>query len=272
MRGRSVALWGVGLVWVAFAVLAGACGGGGDAAEDDVTGEVFVFAASSLTEAFKEAGKAFEAKHPGATVTFNFAASSILATQINERAPADVFASADMAQMQVVAGAGNLSGEPVSFATNYPLVVVPKGSSKVVALADLAKPGVKLVLAGPEVPIGKYAREIFAKASANPGAISADFSDKALANLQSNEANVRGVLAKVQLGEADAGVVYSTDAAIAAREVSVVTIDAAYNVVATYPIAQPRHGKNAAGGKAFVAFILSPEGQAILAKYGFGKP
>lgn len=265
------------VVLALLAVFALAGCGGGDVDEVSptpvgVTGEVLVFAAASLTEAFKEAGKAFEAKYPGTKVTFNFAASSALSTQINEAAAADVFASADTAQMKVVSDKSNTSAEAKTFATNVPVIVVPKGKTTVTKLADLAKPGVKLVLAGSEVPIGKYAREIFTKGSAATSGISADFSDRVLANLQSNEANVRAVLAKVQLGEADAGIVYSTDAAVAVNDVTVVEIDAAYNVVATYPIAPLRNGKNVAGGNAFVAFILSPDGQAILAKHGFGRP
>ncbi|MEO8539412.1 MAG: molybdate ABC transporter substrate-binding protein [bacterium] len=236
-----------------------------------VEGEIIVFAASSLTDAFKEAGTAFQQKNPKAKVIFNFASSSALATQINEGAPADVFASADSAQMRVVTDKGN-AAEPVVFATNQPTLVVPKSGSPVATFADLAKPGVRLVLAAPEVPIGKYARDVFANASKTPGGVSADFSDKVLANVKSNEANVRAVLTKVQLGEADAGVVYTTDAAIALNDVKLVDIPSAYNIVAQYPIATTKASKNAALSKAWVAFILSPDGQAILGKYGFGKP
>ena len=128
------------------------------------------------------------------------------------------------------------------------------------------------MLAGPDVPAGKYARDIFTNASKASGGISVDFSDKVLANLKSNEANVRAVLAKVQLGEADAGVVYSTDASIAANDVKVIQIPVQFNVIAQYPIATLKGAKNAAAAKAWVAFVLGPDGQAILAKYGFGKP
>lgn len=236
-----------------------------------VEGEVIVFAASSLTDAFKEAGTRFRELNPKARVTFNFAASSALATQIKEGAPADVFASADSAQMKVVTGRGN-AVDPVIFATNLPTLIVPKAGSPVQDFADLAKRGVRLVLAGPDVPIGKYAREILANASKENGGISADFSDKALANLKSNEANARGVLTKVQLGEADAGVVYATDAAVATNGVRLVDIPAPFNVVARYPIASLKGGENTSGGQAWVDYILGPEGQAVLAKHGFGKP
>lgn len=233
-------------------------------------GEVLVFAASSLTEAFKEAGKAFEAAHPGTTVTFNFAASSALATQINEGAPADVFASADVAQMEAVTKAGNAS-RPQNFATNVPVVVMPAGGSPVKQFADLAAPGVKLVLAGPEVPIGRYARQAIGNAGKG-GTLGADFEARVLANVRSEEANVRAVLAKVQLGEADAGIVYSTDLAAAGKDVTTTPIPAQWNVLATYPVAVTNGGKAPAGGEAFTAFLLGQEGQSILAKHGFGKP
>lgn len=279
--------------WLAFALVAlltfvacitlTACGGDDEARDDRPTaagsvtasapleGEITVFAASSLTDAFKEAAAAFQQKSPKTRVSFSFAASSALATQINEGAPTDVFASADSVQMKSVTDKGN-AADPVLFATNLPTIVVPKSGSPVATFADLAKPGVRLVLAGPEVPVGKYAREILANASKANGGISTDFSDKVLANLKSNEANVRAVLSKVQLGEADAGIVYTTDAAIAANDVKLVEIPAAYNVIAQYPIAVTKSAKNSALAKAWIAFLTGPEGQAIMAKYGFGKP
>ncbi|MFN0093653.1 MAG: molybdate ABC transporter substrate-binding protein [Dehalococcoidia bacterium] len=230
-----------------------------------------VFAASSLTEAFKEAGAAFSERHTGTKVTFNFGASSALATQINEGAPADVFASADAAQMRVVADSGNASG-PVTFATNVPVVVVASSGSPVASFADLAKPGLRLVFAAPEVPIGRYARDILTNASRASGGPGAEFSAKVLANVKSNEANVRAVLTKVRLGEADAGIVYATDAGIAGSGTTTVAIPAEFNVVAQYPVAVVKDAEHVAVAKAWVAFLLSPEGQAVLAKYGFGAP
>ncbi len=235
-----------------------------------VQGDIVVYAASSLTDAFKEAGAAFEAKNPGTKVTFQFAASSALATQINEGAPADVFASADTATMKVVADKGSTNG-PRNFASNSPVVVVPKNSKTIATFADLAKPGIRLVLAGPGVPIGRYAREIFMKASAT-GGISADFSAKVLANLKSDEANVRAVLTKVQLGEADAGIVYVTDIGAASSEVRQVEVPVQYNVVASYPVAVLKSSDQTAAATAFMEFVLSSEGQAILKKYGFAPP
>ena len=172
--------------------------------------------------------------------------------------------------MKSVTDEGN-AAEPTTFATNTPIAVVPKDGTAVTAFADLAKPGIKLVLAGKDVPIGRYAREILEKAS-GPGGISPDFSERVLANLKSDEANVRAVLTKVQLGEADAGIVYKTDVASAAEDVRAIEIPAAYNVVAEYPIAVVGGTKNEATAAAFVAFLRSAEGLAILEKYGFAKP
>jgi molybdate transport system substrate-binding protein len=191
---------------------------------------ITVFAASSLTEAMKESAKPFELQNPGARVEFNFAASSALAIQINEGAPADVFASADAAQMKVVTDKGNAE-QPQVFAQNVPVVVAPRDSTAVTSFEDLAKPGLKLVLGAPGVPIGAYSRQILENASA-PGAVSPDFSDRVLASLKSNEPNVRSVLTKVQLGEADAGIVYRTDASAAGDAVRVIEIPSRYNVVA----------------------------------------
>jgi len=283
LNPNAAARWLLALA-VGLALFAVACGSDAPAATPTVTGSpdakstaaaiegsITVFAASSLTDAFKEASKEFQAKHPGVKVTFNFAASSALAAQINEGAPADVFASADSNQMKVVTDRRN-AANPAVFVTNVPVVVTPKSGSPVTSFADLAKPGVRLVLAGPEVPIGRYAREVLTNASNANGGVSTDFSQKALANLKSNEANVRAVLSKIQLGEADAGVVYTTDAATVANDVRLVEIPAQYNVVARYPIAVTKETKNAAAANAWVAFLTGPDGQAIMAKYGFGKP
>jgi molybdate transport system substrate-binding protein len=260
-------------------VLAGAFGclgaslacGSDDAASASLPGtlegEIRVFAASSLSESFEEIGKDFETENPRAKVTFNFASSSALATQISEGAPADVFASADVATMKSVADRGN-SEEATIFVRNTPVVVTPRNGGALRSFQDLAKPGVKLVLASKDVPIGRYARDILAKAS-GPGGISDDFSGKVLANLKSEEANVRAVLSKVQLGEADAGVVYVTDIGSARGEVTAVEIPAKYNVIADYPIAVMKASKKSALARAFVSYVLSEKGQAVLSKYGF---
>lgn len=235
-----------------------------------LSGNITVFAASSLTEAFQELGKQFETDHPGTKVTFNFGGSSALATQINEGAPADVFASADPAQMKAVTDKGSADA-PVNFATNVPVVVVPKGDNTVMSFEGLATPGVKLVLAAPEVPIGNYARQILTNASGADG-ISITFSDDVLKNLQSNEANVRAVLAKIQVGEADAGIVYQTDAATVKDEVTTLTIPEKYNVTATYPVTSMTTSSHHDVAAAFIQYLTSDAGEAIMAQYGFGGP
>lgn len=257
----------------AVAMAASACGGGSGPAPraPGPSGEISVFAASSLTDAFKEMGASFAKANPGTKVAFNFASSSALVAQINEGAPADVFAAADNASMQAVAGRGAID-DPAVFAENTPVVVVPKGGGPVQSFADLAKPAVKLVLAGKDAPIGKYARNILANASAATGGIDASFEAKALTNLRSEEANARAVLSKVQLGEADAGIVYQTDVAAAGGEVKQLAIPAQYNVVAQYPIAAVKASKNIVTARAFVLYVRSQAGQAVLAKYGFGAP
>lgn len=237
-----------------------------DAEEETIT----VFAAASLTDAFGEIGEAFETANPGTSVEFNFGSSSALAVQIVEGAPADVFASANNAQMTVVVDSGEAT-EPSQFATNRLAVIVPAGSTDVETFADLAEPGVRLVLAAPEVPVGGFAREALEKASALPE-FSEDFAERALENLVSNETDVRAVLTKVQLGEADAGIVYTTDAAIAGSEIEVIEIPGEANVEAQYPIAPLTNAPNSDGASAFVAFVLSSDGRAILGRHGFGGP
>lgn len=258
------------LALVAFAAVA--CGGDADSPPGDgPAGELRVAAASSLTEAFEEAGDAFRRQHPGVELRFNFASSSALAAQIVEGAPADVFAAADHAQVAVVVERG-LARDPVVFAQNVPVVVVPAKGSPVASFADLARPAVRLVLAGPDVPIGRYAREVLARAAADPQGPGAGFADDVLANLRSNEANVRAVLTKVQLGEADAGIVYATDARVAGGDVRVIAIPDAYAVLAEYPIVVLGESRNPAAARAWVEFLTGPEGRAILARHGFRTP
>lgn len=230
-----------------------------------VTDEVIVSAASSLTEAFTDIARAFERQYPGAKVTLNFAASSALATQINEGAPADVFASADEAQMTAVR-ADRLAAPPVVFARNRLVIAKPKGSTAVMAYGDLAKPGLRLVLAADAVPVGAYALQSL-DAAERSGAFGADFRTRVLANVRSREANVRSALAKVELGEADGVIVYKTDVGTAPR-VEAVIIPDAYNVSATYLIAPLRGGKNRSGGVAFAEFVQG-DGRGYLGDHGF---
>ncbi len=226
-----------------------------------------VFAASSLTDAFTEIGKAYEAANPGTTVTFNFAGSQTLRTQIEEGAQADVFASANIKEMEALSSGGLVATEaPKPFLKNKLVVILPAANpGGLTRLQGLATPGLKLVLAAEEVPVGNYARQSLDKMNATLGA---DFSQRVLANVVSNEDNVKQVLAKVQLGEADAGIVYSSDA-VAAPELKTIEIPADLNVIATYPIAPLLASAHAKASAEFVAYVLSPEGQATLKKWGF---
>jgi len=229
--------------------------------------DLVVYAASSLTEAFQQEASAFDSAHPGVHVLLNFAGSSTLSTQITQGAPADVFASANLAQMKVVADAGLLDGDPVDFAGNA-LVVVAAAGTTLSSPEDLAAKGVSVVLAGPSVPVGAYSRKALAKLDAVYGP---DFSERVMANVVSEELNVREVAAKVELGEADAAIVYSTDAAVL-HGVKVIAIPAKENVAAVYQIAPLRSSGQLALARAFVAFIQSKQGQDILAQHGFTPP
>lgn len=224
-----------------------------------------VSAASSLAEAVGAVAEAFEARNPDVDVVLNLGGSSTLATQIVQGAPVDVFAAADAAQMDVVVAAGLAAAEPVPFATNR-LVVVTVAESDVRTLDDLARDGVLLVLAGPEVPAGAYAREALARLEARMGE---GYAARVLANLASEETNVRQVAAKVRLGEADAGIVYATDVA-AVPDGRIVDIPGDANVVARYFVAVLRDAREPADAHAFVAFLTSSDGRRILAEHGFG--
>lgn len=227
-----------------------------------------VFAAASLTDAFTEIGGNFQAAHPGVTVTFNFAGSQALRTQIEEGAPADVFASANTKEMDTLAAGSFIASDASQrFLTNKLVVILPENNpAGIETLEDLAKPGIKLVLAAEEVPVGRYSRDSFALMDTSFGN---NFMNMALANVVSNEDNVRQVVAKVQLGEADAGIVYTSDA-VAAPELKSIEIPAELNVIAKYPIAPLVESENADLAQAFIDYVLSEEGQAILAKWGFG--
>ncbi len=234
-------------------------------------GTLSVFAAASLTDAFKEIGAQFEAANPGVTVSFNFAGSDQLAQQILQAAPADVFASANKKQMDVVIKGGEvISGTEHTFVRNRLVVVYPKENpAKLQALTDLAKPGIKIVLANKNVPVGAYALNFLAKASELPE-YTAAYSETVVANVVSYEENVKAVLSKITLGEADAGIVYTTDAAtVKDGSIGTLTIPDELNTVAAYPIAPTKGAQNAALAQKFVDYVLSPDGQQILVKYGF---
>jgi molybdate transport system substrate-binding protein len=229
-----------------------------------------VFAAASLTDAFTEIGRNFESANPGVTLVFNFAGSQALRTQIEEGAPADVFASANQSEMDtLVAGAHVVEGSPQVFLNNKLVVILPENNpAGLVDLEDLASSGLKLVFAAEEVPVGRYSRQALDQMNSQFGS---DFKDKVLANVVSNEDNVKQVVAKVQLGEADAGIVYTSDA-VAAPELKTIEIPAELNVVAEYPIATVARSASAELADGFIAYVLSDAGQAILQKWGFASP
>lgn len=229
-----------------------------------------VLAAASLSEAFQEIAPAFEAAHPGVTVRFNFAGSQQLARQLAGGAPADVFASANQKQMDVAIEAGRVTEDaPVPFAQNRLVVILPaENPARVASLANLTKPGIKIILAAKEVPAGQYALDFLTKADTDP-ALGNGFSTRVLENVVSYEENVKAVLTKVSLGEADAGIVYTSDAASAGKKIIQVEIPDAVNIIAKYPIAVVKDSAHGDLAKAFIEWLRTSQGQAVLEKYGF---
>ncbi len=227
--------------------------------------QLVVFAASSLTDAFNELATAFQAQNDSAEIILNFAGSSQLAAQLSEGAAADLFASANPVQMQNVIETGRITaGTETLFASNHLTIIIPADNpANINALADLARPNVQLLLANEGVPVRTYTDEIVAT-------MTADFQTGFYDNLVSEEDNVRQVAAKVALGEADAGIVYTSDVTPdIADQVQQIAIPEAQNVIATYPIAPLADGHNPELAQRFIDFVLSAEGQAILAHWGF---
>ena len=225
-----------------------------------VTGDITVFAAASLTESFTQIGKDFEAANPDAKVTFNFAGSSALAQQINQGAPVDVFASAAPTNMKQVTDTGAITDSPVTFVTNTLEIAVPAGNpGKITGLADFAKPDLKIALCAEQVPCGAAAKKVFEAAgiTAAPDTL---------------EQDVKAVLTKVSLGEVDAALVYKTDVKAAGDKVEGIEFAESDKAVNEYPIAACAKAPNADGAKAFVDYVLSDKGKAVLTKAGFGAP
>jgi len=219
--------------------------------------EIVVFASPTLTESFSVLARDFSVAHPEVTVTLNFVNAATAASQLKEGAPADVFASADMAQMEAVA---DLTTDPVVFAHNRLMIVVECGNPLGIrALADLARPDIALALGAPGRPIGEYAREVLTR-------LGIEVEPKSL------EESARGVLVKVELGEVDAGIVMITDVAAAGGKVEGVPIADRDNALCTYPIAVLKETPHADAAQAFVDYVCSPEGQATLTSFGFVSP
>jgi len=261
------------LLW-SLAILLTACGGTAKTAVSVHTptganGAMTVFAAASLTELFTEIKGVFEKANPGVTVQYNFGGSPTLVTQLTQGAPADVFASADQPNMENAVKGGVIAGTPQTFVKNKLVIIVPKeNKTGITAPKDLAKPGVKFDTTQVDVPVGKYTQQVLDNFSKLPD-YGADFKVKVNTNTVSQEDNVKAVVQKVQLGEADAGIVYATDAQAVKDKLTIIAIPDAQNVIATYPVALVKDAKQAALGQQFVDYLLSADGQAILRKYGF---
>jgi molybdate transport system substrate-binding protein len=230
---------------------------------------LMVYSAASLTEPFGELGDMLERDHPGLTVRFNFAGSQQLAAQLEAGAPADVFASADQRWMGYAKEKNLVTGETPVFARNRLVVIVPRTNpARIASLSDLAWPGTKIVMAAEAVPVGKYSRRAVQNLAGAPG-YPAGYDRRVLANVVSQEENVKGVVAKVQLGEADAGVVYRSDVnPTVARYVRVFEIPDPYNVIASYPIAVLKSASNPEAARLFLELVLSKRGQRVLRQHG----
>jgi molybdate transport system substrate-binding protein len=228
-----------------------------------------VFAAASITDAFKELGATLQRRDPGLKLRFNFAGSQQLAVQLEQGAPADVFASADQRWMAYVEERELLGASPEVFAHNRLVVIVPRTNpARIGRLADLRRRGVKLVLAAEAVPAGKYSREALHNLDRAPG-FAPGYSRRVLGNIVSEEENVKAVVAKVQLGEADAGIVYRSDVTRSvAGKVRVLEIPDEYNVTASYPVAILKAAHNPGAARAFVELLLGSEGQRVLQRHG----
>jgi len=265
-RGSILAPWrfaGLFALGVLLPAALGGCSSAGSSAADSgagaaPSGTITVYAAASLKAAFTDLARTFEAGHPGAKVTLSFAGSSDLVSQISQGAPADVFASADTANMQKLQDAGLADGAPKDFATNTLAIAVPPGNpAGIAALKDLGRPGTKLVICARQVPCGAATAQVAQAAGITLSPVS-------------EENAVTDVLGKVTAGEADAGLVYGTDIKAAGNKVEGIQIPESESAVNTYPIAGVATGRNKPTARAFVDLVAGPEGQKVLAAAGFG--
>jgi molybdate transport system substrate-binding protein len=239
---------------------AGATSSTSSSSSAGVTGKITVLAAASLTESFSTIGKDFEAANPGSTVTFSFGSSATLATQVNQGAPADVFASADERTMKMVTDKGNAAQTPVIFVTNTLEIAVPKGNpGKITGLSDFADSSAKTALCAKEVPCGAAAQKVFTAA-------------KITAKPVSYEADVKAALQKVETDEVDAALVYKTDVASAGDKVQGIDFPESSHAVNKYPITTLKSSKQVETADAFVDYVSKGPGQQVLKKAGFGAP
>jgi len=257
----------VPLALAAFLTSCGGSGSGGSPTSHPTT--LTVLAAASLSRVFPQIGVLFGQEHSGVSFKFSFAGTDTLAAQIQQGAPGDVFAGASTTYSDQLSSAGLIdTAQP--FCTNrLVLVVPPSNPAHVTSLKDLTKPGIKLVVAGPTVPVGAYTLKVLDNLNATYGA---DYAKNVQANIVSQETDVESVLTKVKLGEADAGFVYITDAKASPGEVRASTLPAYAQATATYPIAVVKASTDAATAQQFVDFVLAPQAQALLRKAGFGPP
>ena len=254
-----------------FLLLVAGCGSSPAASQTPTPAPVTlnVFAASSLTESFGAIAKQYQASHPNIKIVYNFNGSQILVQQITNGANADIFASADTANMNKAIDAKTVSN-PQVFARNKLAVIIPAGNpGNITSLKDLARKGLKIVLAAPAVPAGKYSIQILDTMAKSPD-YGSTFENSVKANVVSQEDNVKAVVQKVQLGEADAGIVYRTDVTAAvANQIKMIDIPDNFNVIAEYPVAVTLKSAHSTEALAFVQYLLSANGQAILTQFHF---
>jgi molybdate transport system substrate-binding protein len=251
----------LGILAGTLAAVLALAGCGGSSSGDSGSGKsITVYAAASLTSPFQKIADTFQKDHPGTTVKLSFGGSSDLVSQIQNGAPADVFASADTANMDKLTAGHLTDGTPQPFATNHLEIAVPPGNpAGVHSFADLAKPGLQLVVCAPEVPCGAAAQQVAQQAGVTLKPVS-------------EEQSVTDVLAKVTSGEADAGLVYVSDVQAAGKQVDGVPFRESSSVTNTYPIAVVKGSPEAALAREFVAAVTGSGGQRVLRAAGFGKP
>lgn len=261
------------LFFVALCTLLAACGGsttsGSGSTPTPAPINLNVFAAASLTESFTEMANTYHQQHPNVIIKLNFNGSQILEQQIANGAPADIFASADLTNMQKASNAGLVNASQI-FVKNRLVVIIPASNpGNINSLKDLARKGIKIDIEAKTVPAGNYTRQMLANMSKSAD-YGSGFGNAVLANVVSEETNVKAVVQKVQLGEADAGFVYRSDVTAAvANKLKFMTIPATYNVTAQYPIAVVKSSTHTSDAQAFINFVLSTAGQDILQKYHF---